>query len=105
MPFVFVHGVNTRKNAAYEKEVGIRDGFLTDYVGPSLWIAKDSLKLAPHRGNTGVKFRRGQAVISTGVEQTFGAERATLPPEWLNWPTKPAPPSRIVSMRSRRRAL
>jgi hypothetical protein len=68
MPFVFVHGVNTRKSAAYEKEVGIRDGFLKNYVGPGLGIAKDSLEFAPDWGDTGVKFRRGQAVIPTGVK-------------------------------------
>ena len=68
MPVVVVHGVNTRKYAAYEIEVGIRDGFLKDYVGPSRGIPKDLLEFAPYRGDTGVKFRRGQAVIPTGVE-------------------------------------
>ena len=28
MPFVFIHGVNIRKNSAYEKEAGIRVGLL-----------------------------------------------------------------------------
>lgn len=81
MPFVFVHGVNTRKNAVYEKEAGIRDGFLKDYVGPALGIAKGSQVFAPYWGDHGVKFRKGLAVIPTGAEETFGgADPATLPP-------------------------
>jgi hypothetical protein len=77
MPIVFVHGVNTRANAGYEKSEKARNGFLREIVSPVLGLSPDDTYIAsPYWGGDGVKFAWNMAALpeyAIAYEQ-FGAE-------------------------------
>lgn len=81
MPFVFVHGVNNRKDADYDREEKIRAAFLTEIVAPVVGIDPTHQVFAPYWGGDGVSFWRDLAVIPKGSEvETFGNNENELPP-------------------------
>ncbi len=80
MPFVFVHGVNNRKDADYIREEKLRAAFLKEIVAPVAGINPSHDIIAPFWGGDGVKFWRDLAVIPSGNEtETFGKEEELLP--------------------------
>lgn len=80
MPFLFVHGVNTRADEDYERVQALRNAFLRQIVAPVVGISTDTDIRSPYWGGEGVKFRRNLAVVPGGGKvETFGSERA-LPP-------------------------
>lgn len=81
MPFVFVHGVNTRKDADYDREEQVRAAFLREIVAPVVGIDPLQPIFAPYWGGNGVGFWRNLQVIPSGSEvETFGAGSNELPP-------------------------
>lgn len=81
MPFVFVHGVNNRKNADYDREEQMREAFLREIVSPAAGIDAQHHIFAPYWGDDGVSFWRDLAVIPRGSEvETFGTDYNELPP-------------------------
>ncbi len=73
MPFVFVHGVNTRKGADYDLAEKRRNAFLREVVGPAVGIASTSTIRSPYWGNDGVKFWRNLEVVPGKGVEAFGA--------------------------------
>ncbi|PHV05208.1 hypothetical protein CSQ96_21365 [Janthinobacterium sp. BJB412] len=81
MPFVFVHGVNTRKNADYDREETVRAAFLREIVAPAVGIEPLQPIFTPYWGGNGVHFWRNLQVIPSGSEvETFGTHSNELPP-------------------------
>ncbi len=81
MPFVFVHGVNNRKDADYDREEKMRAAFLSGIVAPVIGIDPTLQVFAPYWGGDGVSFWRDLAVIPKGSEvETFGIDENELPP-------------------------
>ncbi len=81
MPFVFVHGVNTRRGADYDREEQVRAAFLRQIVAPVVGIDPAHPVFAPYWGRDGVSFWRNLEVIPKGREvETFGADDKELPP-------------------------
>lgn len=81
MPFVFVHGVNTRKDADYDREEQVRAAFLREIVAPIVGIDPQHPVFAPYWGGDGVRFWRNLQVIPKGSEvETFGTNADELPP-------------------------
>ena len=79
MPFVFVHGVNNRKDADYIREEKLRAAFLKEIVAPVAGINPSHDIIAPFWGGDGVKFWRDLAVIPSGNEtETFGKEEEEM---------------------------
>jgi hypothetical protein len=80
VPFVFVHGVNTRAGAEYDRAQKLRNAFLREIVAPAVGIAPESTIRSPYWGSEGIKFWRDLAVVpgGGGVEM-FGAADE-LPP-------------------------
>ena len=56
MPFVYVHGVNTRKGDDYEREEKVRNAFLKEYVAPRVRIEPTHKVFSPYWGSDGVAF-------------------------------------------------
>lgn len=79
MPFVFVHGVNTRKGADYDCAEKRRNAFLREVVAPAVGIAPTSPIRSPYWGKDGVKFWRNLEVVPGKGVETFGANDK-LPP-------------------------
>ncbi|MFY3457780.1 hypothetical protein A9G00_33865 [Achromobacter xylosoxidans] len=81
MPFVFVHGVNNRRDADYDREEQVRAAFLREIVAPAIGINAQHPIFSPYWGDDGVNFWRNLAVIPQGNEvETFGAVDNELPP-------------------------
>lgn len=81
MPFVFVHGVNNRKGAEYDREEQVRAAFLRKIVAPVVGIDPEHSVYAPYWGGDGVSFWRDLEVIPKGSEvETFGGGGSELPP-------------------------
>lgn len=81
MPFVFVHGVNNRKDAGFDWEVKVLAAFLREIVAPVVGINPQHDVYAPYWGGDGVSFWRDLAVIPKGSEvEAFGSDESELPP-------------------------
>lgn len=81
MAFVFVHGVNNRRDADYAKEELVRAAFLREYVAPSIGINPQHPIFAPYWGGHGVNFWAGLAVVPhSGHIETLGAAADDMPP-------------------------
>ncbi|WP_290601891.1 hypothetical protein [Janthinobacterium sp.] len=81
MPFVFVHGVNNRKDVDYTREEKLREAFLREIVAPVVGIDPQHPVFAPYWGGDGVSFWRDLAVIPKGSEvETFGSIESELSP-------------------------
>ena len=81
MPFVFVHGVNNRQDADYDREERLRATFLREIVAPHVGINPKHPVFAPYWGEDGVRFWRGLQVIPKGSElEHFGSEDDRFPP-------------------------
>lgn len=81
MPFVFVHGVNNRKGADYDREEQVRAAFLREIVAPVVGIDPTHPVFAPYWGGGGVSFWRDLEVIPKGRGiETFGIDDKELPP-------------------------
>lgn len=72
VPFVFVHGVNTRHGEDYQSETQLRDTLLNTVIAPALGIDATQTVSAPYWGNRGVKFTRNLSVIPTEGEEVLG---------------------------------
>lgn len=68
MPFVFVHGVNSRRDADYGREEQVRAAFLREIVAPAAGIDARHPIYAPYWGDDGVRFWHDLAVIPKGSE-------------------------------------
>jgi hypothetical protein len=80
VPFVFVHGVNTRAGSDYDRAEKLRNAFLREIVAPAVGIAPASTIRSPYWGSEGVRFWRDLAVVpGEGGVETFGAQDR-LPP-------------------------
>jgi len=81
VPFVFVHGVNNRRDEEYLREEQIRAAFLSQIVAAEIKIDPDSPVFSPYWGGDGVSFRRNLSVVpgETSVE-SFGSQILTLSP-------------------------
>lgn len=75
MPFVFVHGVNTRSDDDYARHERLRNAFLREFVGPKVGISPKSTIYSPYWGGDGVRFWRNLQVVPMGGggAETFGA--------------------------------
>jgi len=79
MPFVFVHGVNTRKDVDYDRAEKRRNAFLREVVAPAAGISPKSTIRSPYWGNDGVKFWRNLEVVPGKGVEAFGSNDK-LPP-------------------------
>lgn len=80
MPFVFVHGVNTREGEDYEREEKVRNAFLREYVAPAVGIAPEHEIFVPYWGGEGVAFWKNLEVVPGGGGlEKFGAQ-GEVPP-------------------------
>jgi hypothetical protein len=80
MPFVFVHGVNTRAGAEYDRDEKLRNAFLREIVAPAVGINAAHRIFSPYWGSEGIRFWRNLEVVPSakGLE-ILGAEEE-LPP-------------------------
>jgi hypothetical protein len=69
MPIVFVHGVATRKNAAYEKEVRARVALMRSFLLTPFGLKSDKVKFwNPYWGGDAAEFAWEYASLPSGRE-------------------------------------
>ena len=98
MPIVFVHGVATRKGAAYEAATRVRTALIRSFLLPSLYLDVDKVKFwNPYWGDNAADFAWNHASLPRGNEEKFGPGDA-LPALLLSemWQEEVLVPDRIV---------
>jgi hypothetical protein len=73
MPVVFVHGVGTRKDGAYEKAVQCRVSLMRRFLLPPLGLDVDAVRFwNPYWGGDAAKFAWDFASLPSGRQEKFG---------------------------------
>jgi hypothetical protein len=104
MPVVFVHGVGTRKDSAYEKAVTARVALMRGFLLPPLGLDSSKVKFRdPYWGGDAASFAWNHASLPSGRQERFGPAEA-VPALLLGevWEGEPPPRDRVVLEVARR---
>jgi hypothetical protein len=98
MPIIFVHGVATRKDAAYEKAVAARMALMRSFLLAPLGLNRDTVKFwNPYWGDDAAEFAWKYASLPSGREERFGPGE-TVPAVLLGevWEGEVPPADRVL---------